>query len=123
MSLTIVPNTTCDVYRSGNAPPASPDVSAVPCHLTADYQRRMETGEGASTSFRYTHVLLADVNADIRDSFSDWAVGGGDTVYVPDQNGTAFRVVCVEISNRGQAGAVRRVYLDRHLPAGSIINV
>jgi hypothetical protein len=62
-------------------------------------------------------VLLADVNADIRDVFSDWAVGAGDTVYVPDQNGTAFRVVCVEVRGRGGPGAVRRVYLDRHLPS------
>ena len=117
MALPIAPNTTCDVYRNGNAPPASPDVPAVPCHLTADYLRREETGESEGTSWRYTHVLLADVNADIRDQFSDWAVGAGDTVYVPDMHGTAFRVVCVEVRGRGGPGAVRRVYLDRHLPS------
>ena len=44
-------NTTCDIYRSGNSPPASPDVAGVRCVLTP-------RGQSTLTSDLYTHVLL-----------------------------------------------------------------
>jgi hypothetical protein len=37
-------------------------------------------------------------------------------VYLPDKNGTAFRVMFVERVNRGLASDHKRVYLDRLLP-------
>jgi hypothetical protein len=118
-------NTTCDVYHAASpGPPAAPDVAAVPCRLSADFMRRMETGESETSQFRYTHILLADVNADIRDGFAAWSPATpADTVYVPDKNGTAFRVVHVEIANQGGAAAVRKVYLDRKLPAWPTSNL
>ena len=90
MSLPLPGNTTCDVYRFGNAPPATPDVAGVVCHLSADYERRMETGESEVAAVRYTHVLLVDLQADLRSGTGSayTAPLNGDTVYVPDRNGT-----------------------------------
>ncbi len=117
MATALPGNSTCDVYHGGSAgPPAAPDVAAVSGRLLADFGGRMELGESEDKQFRYTHVLLVDAGADIRDGFGAWASGGGDTVYIPDKNGTAFRVVHVEITSPGGAGAARRVYLDRKLP-------
>jgi hypothetical protein len=120
MPLPVRANTTCDVYRNANSPPAAPDVAAVACLLTGNDDRYLESGEGdsAATGLHFTHVLLADADADIRDGLIDltWDTTKHDLVYVPDQNGTKFRVVRSEIVNRGTASAVRRVYLDRYLP-------
>ena len=117
MSLLIPTNTTCDVYRSGNAPPAAPDVAAVPCVLEAAF------GAGAalvysSADWVYTHVMLVGPTADVRDSYTGSHTFGAapDTVYVPDKNGTGFRVVFVEMAGRGSAGQHKRVYLDRRTP-------
>ncbi len=110
-------NTTCDVYRSGSVPPADPAVAGVPCRLEADYARRMEVGETMSADYRFTHVLLVDPATDIRDANVAFVVGStGDDVYVPDRNGTRFRVVMVELHYRNSPTAVRRVYLDRYQP-------
>ena len=111
---------TCDVYRSGNAPPAAPDVAAVPCVLTGAFEagtRPVPTG--ISTALVYTHVMLVDPSADIRDSYSGQGnLGAGqDTVYVPDRTGTAFRVVFVERVGQGTPGDAKRVYLDRQAVA------
>lgn len=120
MALLVRANTTCDVYRNANSPPAAPDVAAVPCLLTGDYDRYLESGEGDSTSSgrHYTHVMLVAPDADVRDGLVDltWDPSGHDVVYVPDQNGTKFRVVRAEVVGRGTPSAVRRVYLDRYLP-------
>jgi hypothetical protein len=111
-------NTTCDVYRSGNSPPAAPDVAGLGVHLLGDFDQRVERGEGYSTAYRYTHILLADLDADIRDGqgaglppFAD-----ADVVYVPDQDGTPFLVIFVERRGYGDATDHRRVYLDRLEP-------
>jgi hypothetical protein len=117
MGLSLPANTTCDIYRSGHAPPAAPDVAAVRCHLQADYARRMETGESEQPALRFTHALLLDVAADVRDDFDSWGgLVANDTVYVPDKNGTAFRVVFVERHARGLPADCKKVYLDRHTP-------
>jgi hypothetical protein len=118
MGLPMTPNTTCDVYHVGHAPPSAPDLAAVPCYLVGDYGRRMEAGESESAIFRYTHVMWVDAATDIRDDFVQWGgrQGQGDVVYVPDKNGTIFDVVHVEIKNRGTPAAVRKVYLDRSGP-------
>jgi hypothetical protein len=118
MATTTIPgNATCDVYHSGSpGPPAAPDVAAVSGRLQPDFKGRMEQGESEDKQFRYTHILLVDASTDIRDGFAAWSASGADTVYVPDKNGTAFRVVHVEITNPGGVGAARKVYLDRKLP-------
>jgi hypothetical protein len=117
MSLPIPANTTCDVYRAGNAPPASPDVAGVPCTLTGIYMMGLERGEGDSDSLKYTHRLLVDCFDDIRDDYSAGAIGGNqDTIYVPDNTGTAFSVIYVEIVELGKSWQHKRVYLVRNAP-------
>jgi hypothetical protein len=123
MALPVPANTTCDLYRFNNHPPSPPDVAAVPCHLQGDFTRRMETGEKEVPSLRYTHVLLVDVSVDVRDGFTTWPPQGQpgpatnyDQVFVPNQNGTLFKVVFVERCGRGTAADHKRVYLDRGAP-------
>jgi hypothetical protein len=120
MTLPIAPNTTCDIYRTGRAPPAAPDVAGVNIFLTANYERRMETGEGEAVGYRYTHVMSCDISVDVRDSISNMTVPGtavNDVVYVPNRNGTPFSVRFVEIRNRSSPALVhKRVYLDRQQP-------
>ncbi|MFO0845886.1 MAG: hypothetical protein U0797_26475 [Gemmataceae bacterium] len=108
-------NTTCDVYRAGSSPPASPDVAGVAIQLTANFgEFRMQTGEGVDPEFRYTHLALFPAGTDVRDGFDSGASGAAtcDSVYVPDQNGTRFAVRFVERLGDG----TRKGYLDRALP-------
>jgi hypothetical protein len=69
--------TTCDIYRSGNVPPAAPDVAGVTVHIQGRYRN-------IKPSLKYTHKAYFALGADIRDT---------DTIYVPNQNGTSFAVV------------------------------
>src|SRR5437870_11149395 len=106
MPFTIATNVTLDIYRSGNAPPAAPDVSAVKGGLIPQYAeaRTHVTTVTAGVTDRWTHTLLLDVTVDIRDGYSFSNIGTGfDTVYIPDKNGTPFRVRFVERVNRGKA--------------------
>ncbi|MCI0462853.1 MAG: hypothetical protein L0Z62_38390 [Gemmataceae bacterium] len=120
MPFTIVTNVTLDIYRGGNAPPAAPDVSAVKGCLLPEYAdaRRNVSTVTTSVTDRWTHTLLLDVTVDLRDGYSFSNIGTGfDTVYIPDKNGTPFRVRFVERVNRGKADDHQRVYLDRGTPA------
>jgi hypothetical protein len=100
-------NTTCDVYRAGNAPPAAPDLPGVKCYLNP-------SGASTLTTQNYTHLLLVGPGVDIRD-------GGGylnpgtnpDTVYVPDLNGVAYTVILVRRKGRGTALDLKEVLLKR----------
>jgi hypothetical protein len=124
MPLPLPPNTTCEIYRTGHAPPAAPDVALRRCHLAADYERRMETGESETRTLRYTHVLLLDPGTDVRDGFSQFGQAGTeDSVYVPDRTGTRFRVVLVEPQDLGLPTFHARVYLDRYAPAWPTTNL
>jgi hypothetical protein len=117
MAVNLPSNTTCDVYTANTQPPAAPRVSGVKILLTGDYMRRMETGEGeTSPAFRYTHVALTAIASDIRDPFGDWSVGVGDSLYVPDKNGTRFLVRKVDTPTIGSAVGQKRIYLDRKQP-------
>jgi len=117
MALPLAANTTADLYRSGRAPPAAPDVSAVPIYLAADFTRRMETGEGEIAAMRYTHTLLCDIATDIRDAFAQWTgTFVGDSVWVPNKNGTKFVVRKVDRCAQGSATEHKKAYLDRATP-------
>jgi len=48
--------TTCDVYYTGNTPPAAPDVASVDIVLRSQFDRGSEASEG-DQDFRWTHVL------------------------------------------------------------------
>jgi hypothetical protein len=126
MALPVNPNTTCDIYRAGRAPPAAPDVAGVSVFLTADYERRMETGEGEAVGYRYTHVMACDISVDVRDGMNNMSPtsGNNDVVYVPNKSGTAFNVRFVEVRNRSSQSLIhKRVYLDRQLPAWPTVNL
>ena len=117
MPLPTPPNTTCDVYRAGNAPPASPDIDGVPCTLTGIYEQGLERSEGDSDSLKYTHRLLVAPATDIRDDYSLGTINGNqDVIYIPDKTGTAFSVVYTEFVDLGQPWEHKRVYLVRKAP-------
>lgn len=120
MSLPVPSNITCDVYRTGTAPPAAPAVAGLAGHLRADYRGGAENSEGQNY-VKWTHVLLVAADADVRDGYTAGPTGGSnsrsqDTLYVPDQNGTKFFVVFVERVGRGSAADHKRVFLERAQP-------
>jgi hypothetical protein len=120
MALPLTANTTCDIYRAGNAPPAAPDVAGVRCHLRAAYGKGLEEGEGDPLNLRFTHLLFVDLAADVRDAYDAGRVGAtADTVYTPDSTGTALRVVFVERRGRGSPGDHKKVYLSRTGPGAA----
>ena len=102
-------NTTCDIYHDPNVPPADPDVAGQACCLVARFHHGSEASEGDQT-FRWTHLLYLDASVDVRDSYPNTPA---NRVYVPDQDGTGFDVVFVELVNRGKAARYKRVFLDR----------
>jgi hypothetical protein len=121
MSLPTPANVTFDVYRDGNAPPAAPDVAAAAGNLRAEFRGGLAAGQGPTDSGQtYTHILLAPLDVDIRDAYDDGTFDSGhpaDTIFIPDQSGTPFRVVFVERLERNTAFDHLRVYLNRRLPA------
>jgi hypothetical protein len=108
MSLPIT-NTTCDVYRSGTGPPAAPAVAGVPCYLTPK-------GSSNQTTPYFTHLLLVEPTVDVRDDLSGGTLAygpGADRVFVPDQNGTEWRVLLVRRVGRGTSADHKQVLLMR----------
>ena len=120
MAIPVQPNTTCDIYRFGAMPPAAPSVAGVACYLRPDWRAGQEQGDrgGGLAVIVWTHLLLVDAGVDIRDAYTG-AMGRieQDTVYIPDQNGTAFKVNFIERVHRKEAEDHKRVYLDRQTPA------
>jgi hypothetical protein len=112
------PNTTCEIYRTGNAPPAAADVAGVACHLRALYSLGLEAEEGGTAAKKFTHVMDVAFRTDVRDAYDAGTVGAtADTIYVPDKNGTPFKVVFVEGHFPGsQDRSFKRVYLARKTP-------
>ncbi len=114
MGLPLPPDTTFDLYRSPNAPPAAPDAAAVPCRLQAQYDRGLQQGEGDPVILRFNYVLLCDVAVDVRDGYSVGNIlATPDNLYVPDRNGVLYNVIFVERAGRGTAWNHKRVYLVR----------
>src|SRR5579884_3774958 len=95
-------NTTCDIYHAGSpAPPADPDVAAVPIY----YASHADNIKPASTpGGNYTHIFHVDLGVDIRDS---------DRVYVPDKSGTPFNVSFVARTGVNTAVDQKLVYVQR----------
>jgi hypothetical protein len=113
-------NTTCDVYRSGRAPPAAPDVSGVLAYLVGSYYKGLEHGEKDAASFRYSHLLLVELTADLRDDYDAGSQAGTeDHVWIPDKNGVNYKVIFVERRCRGAVGDCKRVYLARQSPTSA----
>jgi hypothetical protein len=97
MAFPIPTNTTCDIYHGGNAPPNPPDIAAVRATLTPA-PRNLKANQA------YTHWIELPLGTDIR---------SGDTVYVPDQNGTAFKQVAIERIRFASGNDYKRMYLNR----------
>jgi hypothetical protein len=113
--MSIRPNTTCDIYRAGNTPPASPTITAVPCCFISCFDIGRERGEKEALQYRFTARMLVAPATDVRDDFSAWtgSPSSQDTVYVPNEFGVGYHVVFVERINRGQPADALCVYLDR----------
>jgi hypothetical protein len=112
MTLPITANTTCDIYRNAHSPPAAPDVAGVKCFLKASNRHSINTNY-------HTHVLLVDVNTDIRDGYTTGVpqgnyASGCDFVYIPDKN-SKVKYAVAEVRRVGRGGSLdhKRVYLLR----------
>ncbi|MBI2803709.1 MAG: hypothetical protein HYX68_01835 [Planctomycetes bacterium] len=118
MSLPVAANATCDLYHNLNSPPSAPDIAGLSCVLRPDWVRGQEAGDRAAVGLMWTHILLVDFAVDIRDKYtgSSSSPTNGDSIYVPDQNGTKFEAVFIEIVQKGTPGEHKRVYLDRKAP-------
>jgi hypothetical protein len=113
MAIPVAAETTCDIYRQGNAPPAAPDVAGVPCHLQGDYGSSLEAGKTLNASYRFHYTLLVDLGTDVRDGYDNGSTTAADTVYVPDKNGVAYLVRFVERVGWNTPFDHKRVYLAR----------
>jgi hypothetical protein len=105
MAFPVPVNVTCDVYRSGNSPPAPPDVAGVTGRL-------VPRGGNIKPDVKYTHWLDVPLATDVR----AWAPAA-DTLYVPDQTGTPFLVVKVVRVRAGGGNDYKRIYLNRQTPS------
>jgi hypothetical protein len=118
MALPVAANQTCDVYRHGNSPPATPDVQGVKCFLSASYFEGLEHGEKDSIVDKFTHWMMVDLNTDIRDDYDAGTLprsGNFDTIYVPNQNGPFIaKVIFVERKGYGTGNDYKKVYLQRN---------
>jgi hypothetical protein len=118
MALPIAANTTGDLYRAGNSPPATPDAAALAVYLQPSYALGLEAGEHVDErALKFTHLLLVDAGVDIRDDYGLSGIGSNaDSIYIPDRNGTLFSVLFVERRQRGTPQDHKRVYLRRSTP-------
>jgi hypothetical protein len=123
-------NTTADIYRSSNSPPANPDVAGVRILLNGDFATAHAAAVTTSTLLRWTHVALCDPTVDVRDGYQIGATPGAEAVssqadkfFVPSQNGVQYNVLFVERISRGTAGDCKRVYLQRTTPTWPTNNV
>ncbi len=105
-------NTTCDIYRNGNGPPATPDVAGVRCLL-------LPKGRSTLTTDRFTHVMYVPPTTDIRDKTATLPIDLNinttecDWVWIPDRNGVKYGVVLVRRTARGTALDAKEVLLRR----------
>lgn len=97
MTFAIPPNTTCDIYRLGRAPPDPPDVAGV---LAALLPRL----GNLKADVVYTHWIDLPLTTDVRTT---------DLLFVPDQMGTKFSVVAWQRLRLGGSNDCKRAYLNR----------
>ena len=77
MPLPIAPNTTCDIYRVTNSPPAAPDVAGVRCYLgprgqstltTGNYQYELWVGFFTGSNPNWTNMKVSAAPAGWKDN-------------------------------------------------------
>src|ERR1700730_2529128 len=104
MTLPVVTNNTCDIYRAGNAPPAAPDVAGVQIFLKPDWLGSHNKGFYNDSAFIWTHIMFVAPTTDSRDKFQGSMTSSDlDTVWIPDKNGTRFKVIFVQRISEGTA--------------------
>jgi hypothetical protein len=132
MGLPIKTNTTCDIYRTGHAPPSAPDVAGVAINLESTFAPpHLSATTNSGTGSRWTHIALCDISVDIRDAYSGAASAVGedayaatfDSLYVPDKTGTKFLVVFVERVGYNSGQDFLRVFLQRLAPTWPTANL
>ena len=102
MSLSVVPNTTCDVYSQSALPPAPARLTGVPIYLEEHWDNIRPGGA-------YTHTALVAIGVDVRD---------GDVLFVPAlSGGTQFNSVFVARRGRGSDLDHKVIYLTRNAAA------
>jgi hypothetical protein len=107
-------NTTCDIYRTGRAPPAVPDATAVPIAFHGDWEKGQSAGTRNVAALVYTHKAHMEITVDIRDAYTGAMANiTQDTIYIPDSTGVAYKVVFVARVNRNTAYDHFNVYLSR----------
>src|SRR5262245_46380930 len=108
--------TTCDVYRPFGA--GAPTYTNLSCRLVSDFARGRSS---AGTPAEWTHYLVLDATADVRDGCtraagsSSLVYADGDEIRVPGGASTPrFVVVWVETVDPGTPREFKRAYLMRH---------
>ena len=104
----MTPNVTFDVYRGSNAPPNPPDVAGQKGYLIDRFRNIKPPGSSTMPYGTYTHILRIALGVDVRDGPT-----GGDTLYIPNQNGTSFAVKWIGREGRGTPLDHKVVYLVR----------
>ena len=81
-------------------------MSGVQIYLRPDWVRGQEAGDRGANTLTWTHIALVAVGVDLRDFYGGEASGATqDDVYIPDQNGTRFKVTFIERIGVGTARA------------------
>lgn len=121
MAIPLPANVTFTISR----PPGSPPGPGVPGEDTLVGHLQSAFAEGLTSTptpavgapITWTHLLLVEPNVDLRDGYlGGRALQTIDTVHVPDNLGTPFRVVFVERLAIGTPHEHKRAYLDRQTP-------
>jgi hypothetical protein len=118
MAIPVAANATFDLFHLGSLPPlGSPAATGVAGFLKSDWRGGQEAGDRNNDALTWTHIMLVDISVDIRDGYVGASVfSPQDAVYIPDQHGTRFNVIFIELVQQGTAQEHKRVYLDRTTP-------
>ena len=105
MPTPFTPNETADVYHSTHSPPAAPDVAGLVLFLEERWEN-IKPGylDQGGVTINHTHIAHFAIGMDVRD---------GDSLYVPDQNGTPFVVQFVARRGKGTGLDHKVAYLFR----------
>src|SRR5262245_22521307 len=107
---------TGDIYRSGNTPPAAPDVAGINVSIC-----RVGCSGGCDNSgFQYTHIIHVPPTIDIRDRYSVTGTTisqvNPDSIWIPDKNGGEYYVRYVQREGKGTPNDNKKCFIQRRAP-------
>jgi hypothetical protein len=103
-------NTTFDLYFAPNCPPALPNVQAAQGYMRACFAIGMQVNQAPFTFF-FDSVMDTVAGTDTRD---DWPADPANyTLYVPNLNGVAYRVIFTEMVRPLNGPKWRRIFIQR----------